>query len=164
MNPDIKQALEKELYRLGDKLISIAHWNENLVWQTASISHIDGVYNQQWIGKESLYSGCAGIILFLVELSRYTQAKQYLRAAERAMHKLLEHCRQTPSDYYAMLSGRMGVVLVALRFHKITGDIFYLQSAVQLAESSINFLQFPNLEDDLMNGTAGTLLSLLRLR
>lgn len=163
MNPNLRYSLEKELYRIGDEFIASANMDESLVWKTLSINHENGEYRQQWTEKESLYSGSAGIILFLLELSRYTQEERFFAVAEQAMNNLIQYCRNTPTDYFALLSGRMGAVYLAVRFYQITKDASYLHSAFELSNNAKDFLHSSQLESDFMNGTAGTLLGLLHL-
>lgn len=159
MTQDLRTRLETEIRRLGDQLINDADWNEALPWETLTS---DTNSNYSWARSESLYSGSAGIALFLLELGRYTGEQRFTDAAEKAMASTLEHCRTTASPYYAFITGRMSVSFAALRFFERTGKRSYLDAALELVKNCKDFLT-PTSADDFINGTSGTLLGLLLL-
>ncbi len=159
MTQDLRTRLETEIRRLGDQLLNDADWNEALPWETLTS---DTNSNYSWARSESLYSGSAGIALFLLELGRYTGEQRFTDAAEKAMASTLEYCRTTPNPYYALITGRMSVSFAALRFFERTGKRSYLDAALELAKNCKDFVN-PNSADDFINGTSGTLLGLLLL-
>jgi hypothetical protein len=159
MNTELRARIETEIRRLGDQLLRDADWTEKLPWETLTS---DADSNYSWARGESLYSGSAGIALYLLELGRYTGEQRFTDAAEKAMLSTLEHCRTTPSPYYALITGRMSVSFAALRFFERTGKRSYLDGALELVRNCKEFLT-PNSADDFINGTSGTLLGLLLL-
>ncbi len=159
MNTELRDRLEKEIRRLGDQLLRDADWTEQLPWETLTS---DADSNYSWARSESLYSGSAGIALYLLELGRYTGEQRFTDAAEKAITSTLEHCRTTPNPYYALITGRMSVSFAALRFFERTGKRSYLDAALELVKNCKEFLT-PSSADDFINGTSGTLLGLLLL-
>lgn len=159
MNTELRTRLETEIRRLGDQLLRDADWTEQLPWETLTS---DADSNYSWARSESLYSGSAGIALYLLELGRYTGEQRFTDTAEKAMTSTLEYCRTTPSPYYALITGRMSVSFAALRFFERTGKRSYLDAALELAKNCKEFLT-PTSADDFINGTSGTLLGLLLL-
>lgn len=159
MNTELRARIETEIRRLGDQLLHDADWAEKLPWETITF---DADNNYSWARSESLYSGSAGIALYLLELGRYTGEQRFTDAAEKAMLSALEHCRTTPSPYYALVTGRMSVSFVALRFFERTGKRSYVDAALELVKNCKEFLT-PHSADDFINGTSGTLLGLLLL-
>lgn len=159
MNTELRARIETEIRRLGDQLLHDADWTEKLPWETLTS---DADSNYSWARGESLYSGSAGIALYLLELGRYTGEQRFTDAAEKAMTSTLEHCRTTPNAYYALITGRMSVSFVALRFFERTGKRSYVDAALELVKNCKEFLT-PHSADDFINGTSGTLLGLLLL-
>lgn len=51
---ELRLALEKEVCRIGDQLITEANWDKEIVWQTLSIDHENQEYNVNWFDSESI--------------------------------------------------------------------------------------------------------------
>jgi lantibiotic modifying enzyme len=151
--------LLEEACQIGNSLVQQAEWKQNLVWKTLRANKEKKIL---WQYSENLYDGVAGVALFLIELSYYSQSSLHTEAAEESFQKLMEYCRQNPTSRHGFYSGRMGVSYVAYRFFEITGKQIYLAAAFELARNATDFL-ISSPPDEIFSGTSGTLLGLLHL-
>ena len=164
MNQVSGQHLLDEAMRIGDELLQRAKLDpRGLSWNTMFLSYEGGQKQIVWGQTAGIYSGVSGIALFLLELYRQTDAERYLTAAVSATAWVDHRCQTQPADSYALYTGRMGVVYAKIRMSQVTGDRRYLDRALALARPVAEELAAPSQIDDLLNGTAGTLLGLLHL-
>lgn len=148
----------KEAIRIGDQLLGAAEHDEHgIFWQSMGIGS-----NQEvaWRATESIYSGCSGISLFLLELYKQTGNESYLTAAKDAMTWTDWYCSVNPTNNYALLTGRMGVSYAHLQLYKATKEATHLKKALAITRSCGSFLNQPK---EYINGTSGVLLGLLHL-
>lgn len=151
----------KEAIRIGDQLLSEAEKESNgISWKTTNLTTDLKI---AWDKSEGMYSGSAGIIIFLTELYRQTKEKRYLEAAEQGMEWTLWFCKQNKTKYYALFTGRLGVSFALLKLYEVTKKERYRKDALQIAKQSLSFLEMRNLVYDLINGISGTLLGLMHL-
>lgn len=164
MNLVNQQQLLDEAIRIGDELLQRAKQDRHgLYWNTMFLTYEGQQKQIVWGKTEGLYSGVSGIALFLMELARQTAEDRFLDAAVLAMKWVEHRCETQPADSYTFYTGRMGVVYTMIQMSHVTGDRRYLDRALALARPSADALVAPPQIDDLLNGTAGTLLGLLHL-
>lgn len=157
----LKTQLLDEARRIGDQLLADAETDEHgMSWLTMGM---DDKHDTVFEKSEGIYSGVSGISLFLLELSRRTGDNRYLDAAKQGMKWVVHRCREIPSDYYALFTGRLGVSTSLLRMYQVLGEKSYLDNALEIARSCKNGLESPRQVNDLLNGAAGALVGLLHL-
>lgn len=150
-----------EAQRIADKLISKAEKDEHgIFWKTLTM---DSDRNTSYEIGESIYSGNAGVTLFLIELFHQNKEDKYLKAALSSFEWLFDYCKKHDPYSFAFFTGRMSVVYVFLRAYEITGDKKFLNRAATLAEGAEKFLTAGIPIDDIINGISGTLLGLTYL-
>lgn len=161
MDSQLREQILAEVRRIGDELLSKAEHDQNgMSWKSMNLSQ-DRVID--WVKGPTIYSGVSGIALFFLELYRQTQNQEYLDAAVQGMRWSEWFCRENPTDYYALFTGRMGVPLALLRMYHFTNESVYLEKALAIARSGRDFLKASGQVDDLIGGTAGALLGFLHL-
>jgi hypothetical protein len=129
-------------------------------WETMNWTEEKGV---QWGTGEGIYSGVAGIALFMLELYKQTKESKYLEASEKAMEWTDSYCRSNPGYYFAFVTGRLGVPYVMMELYKVTGKEHYKGRAIEIALESDKALSSSMLIEDFINGTSGMLVALLHL-
>ncbi|MCP4214272.1 MAG: hypothetical protein GY765_06430, partial [bacterium] len=104
-----------------------------------------------------------GIALYLLELFKFTKEEKYKDAAVSGMHWVLDYCEKNPSEYYALFTGRLGVPFALLRMAEVLDESHWQEKALELAKPCSASIEGNHRVDDLINGSAGTLLGLLHL-
>jgi hypothetical protein len=107
-----------------------------------------------------LYSGAAGIGLFLAELARATGEPRYADAARGAARWLAGPVWGRGRAAHGLHCGEPGVAYFFLRLAELLDERGYV-TAAELRVRRLRGTPFPTV--DLMYGTAGTILALLRL-
>jgi hypothetical protein len=160
-NNELKKQVTEEVIRIGDWLLSRAKKDgDGMYWESQTM---DMERNIEWREAENIYAGVAGIVLFLLELHKFTGKPEYKNAALEGMRWVVSYCKKNPSNYYAFFTGRMGVPYVLLRMAEVTGQDHWKETALEIAKSSTSSLEAPQVVDDLINGTSGTVMGLLHL-
>ncbi len=161
METDTKKGLLQEAVRIADELLAKAEKGKRgISWETMNSTEDRSI---TWHKSPVIYNGVAGIALFLVELFLHTRNEKYLRAAIDGMKWVENDCEENPDNFWAFLTGRMGIAYTMLRMASVTGDTSYLEKASAIARPCSNFLDSPYFVDDLINGSSGILLVLLHL-
>ncbi len=161
MDPQLREQILAEARRLGDELLNRAEHDQNgMSWKSMNLGQ-DRVID--WVKGPTIYSGVSGIALFFLELFRLTQNQEYLDAAVRGMRWTEWFCRENPTDYYALFTGRMGIPFALLRMYHFTKESAYLEKALAIVRTGCDFLKAANRVNDLIGGTSGALLGLLHL-
>ena len=160
-NNELRTRVAKEAIRIGDWLLSLAKKDSSgMWWETLNM---DMERNISWHASESIYAGVSGIVLFFLELHKLTREPKYMTAAVEGMHWVLNYCEKNPNTYYSFFTGRMGVPYTLLKMTEATGENRWTEKALEIAGPCNSFLELPYLNDDLINGSAGTVLGLLHL-
>ncbi len=159
-NNELRDRMSKEAIRIGEWLLSRAKKEgSGMWWETMDM---DLERNISWRESESIYTGVSGIVLFFLELHKFTSESKYKTAAVEGMRWVLNSCKKNPNAFYSFFTGRMGVSYTLLKMFEVTGESHYLEKALAIAEPCAGTID-DNGIDDLINGTAGTLLGLLHL-
>lgn len=110
--------------------------------------------------NNSIFSGKAGSILYLLELYDITQENNVL-------NKIKEIANSITINYassYAFFTGNIGIAYTFIRLYKVCSEKKYLYKALQIAKETKNHLAIKeNSLINLMNGVSGILLGLLHL-
>ncbi len=156
----MKKIFMQEAYSIAENLIAKAQKDQfGIYWETS-------IYNPQiedykLLAITNIYNGSAGITLFFLELFNVSQSKKYQEIAREGIAWVVDKHEKTEDNNYCFLTGNMSIVYLLIRAHEIFGQKEYLEKALQIAEKSKIFFQFKDCE--YLNGTAGTILSLLHL-
>ena len=148
---------------LADRLLERAHGgHEGLYWQSI---RIDSEQNGSLQVVENLYSGNAGIALFLVELSGLTGQAKYQDAAMASLRWLTAFCAVQPPQNLGGFTGRTSTFFPLIRFGELSGDRRFLDMALTIGRGcwDPSWRQWPDPLDDLLSGKAGALLAFLHL-
>lgn len=160
-NNELRERMSKEAIRIGEWLLSRAKKESSgMCWETL---YMDLKQNISWHQSESIYAGVSGIVLFFLELHKFTSESKYKTAAVEGMRWVLNHCKQKPSSNYAFFTGRMGVSYTLLKMAEATGESNWTEKALEIAKPCTSMLESPFLIDDLINGSSGVALGLLHL-
>lgn len=127
-----------------------------IYWRSFKID----ILNNKWMydaNDNGIYSGNAGIILYLIELYKATNDDEYLTAirasAERIAHQIVKAEAQNCSFY----TGASGIAYTFLKIYEITSDNYYLDFAEDLVTKCSSTIVARN---ELFSGLAGELLGL----
>ncbi|MBX7150186.1 hypothetical protein K1X84_01000 [bacterium] len=149
-----------ELARLSRSILEAAQDDIfGISWKTMALQN----RIISWNTSESLYSGTAGIALFLLNYYRHSGNQESIEAVRNAAKWIEHHCKELDSDYYAFFTGRMGIPYFLLELHKEIRDESLLHSAISIAKKSKVMLASNQHVCDLINGFSGTLLGLLHV-
>ncbi|MCP5105108.1 MAG: hypothetical protein GY950_17095 [bacterium] len=160
-NKKLRDEILNEAVRIGEWLTAKAKKEETgTSWETMSM---DLDRNIGWQTTDGIYSGVSGIALFFLELHKRTGEAEYLATAREGMRWVVDYCKKNPSQYYSFFTGRMGTPYVLLKMAEFTGEKSWKDDALELARSCTEFLDQPQSVDDLINGSSGTIVSLLHL-
>jgi hypothetical protein len=107
-----------------------------------------------------LYSGTAGVALFLAELAAATGLDDARRTATAAARHALRHAERLPGR--ALYTGALGVALAAARVGVVLADVTLVSAGRALALTCVRDGEAPD-EFDLIGGDAGGVLALLAL-
>ncbi len=160
-NNELRERMSKEAIRIGEWLLSRAKKESSgMCWETMDM---DLERNISWSASESIYTGVSGIVLFFLELHKFTSESKYKTAAVEGMRWVLNHCKKNPNTYYSFFTGRMGVSYTLLKMAEAFGESRWTEKALEIAKPCTSILESPFGIDDLINGSSGVVLGLLHL-
>lgn len=107
-----------------------------------------------------LYTGTAGVALFLSELHATTGDQAACRTAVGALRQALSRATAVPG--IGLYTGRIGIALVAARVGALLGEEEFIAAAAQLVSRSLDADKSDG-EVDLLSGMAGAIVALLWL-
>lgn len=114
--------------------------------------------------NNSIYSGKAGAIIYLIEIFEITQNYDFLIEAENLAQVIYNEVKDKESSSFAFYTGNMGVSYVFLMLYKVTQKNYFLDYSIHIAKKSKNHLALQKKPIiDLINGVSGVLLGLLHL-
>lgn len=121
-------------------------------WKTMSIDKKNDVF---WQESNGLYSGNAGIALFLVELFAKTKNSEFLDVATSATERLRTKLSKADTFRLPYLVGDLGVVAPLIRLYQVTSDSKYLSQALDVARLCAQCDKDQFGFSELLNGAAG---------
>jgi hypothetical protein len=146
---------------IGQRLVRDALWHDGrCTWVGAFPSTSPG--SQRAAGPD-VYSGTAGIGLFLAELAAATGDRAMARTARAALRQSF-HAAETvrPFERLGLFSGWPGIAWSAVRAGRAIGDDGLVPAARALVARLHHHLPEPN-DADLMSGSAGAIVALAAL-
>jgi len=157
------QVLLQEAVRIGNELLDQAKTDEHgIYWESMTMAS-DETRAISFVKSEGIYSGNAGILLFLAELYKQTQDQRYYKAVEEGTKCLAHTLKTDDSDYYALVTGRFGVLLSLIDLAEFLNHPPYVDLALEYAHNVDTFLGQPGTIMDFINGVSGTLTGLLMM-
>ena len=163
MNHTIRTQLLEEVIRIGDELLEQAeHHASGMSWNTLSLDRGDW-QRVIWHQSATLYDGVAGIVLFFLELYAQTRHERYRHAAVEGLRWVEYQYQQPVADVYPFFTGCLGVAYVMLRMAAVTQDDRFIASALRMVRPASDLLTPSTTVNDVLKGTAGTVLGLLHL-
>lgn len=110
--------------------------------------------------NNSIYTGKAGAILYLLELYQVCTKQEVLDDTLTVAKSI----QIDTNASYAFYTGNMGVAYAFLELYKITKDEDFLANALSIAKDSKNHLSLTeNSAIELLNGVSGILLGLIHI-
>lgn len=151
----------KEARQIGDDLLTRASVEVNAMhWDTMQATANGDV---EWVQTQSLYGGVAGISLFLLTLFEVTGEERFLDASVKGMCWVERRVGRIKRGAEGFFSGDLGISYVFLRLFESTKEVCFLDSAISIADRFVAEDQPDWPWDDVMRGSAGTILGLLHL-
>jgi hypothetical protein len=167
MDPQLRSQLLLEAQRIGDHVLSRAEQDEDGVhWKTLTADPVDGLGRPSelhWKARENLYSGVAGIALFLIELARQTGSTRFLGTAAAGLGWVARRVQRGLPLEPGLFVGRLGVARALLRLAEVEGDRRHAHAALEIAAPAAQAGNGLLLSDDLLQGRAGIVIGLLDL-
>lgn len=145
---------------IANKLVNQALENEyGCYWETLSYNTVTEEY--EYAIQEDLYSGNAGIILYLAEVYRLTADDSLLSIIRKAAKWLTHYCSVNKAGTYAFYTGRSGVAFLFMKLYDILKDPAYLDTAATMLDDCWDLVKARPKDTicDLLNGKAGLLLA-----
>ena len=145
--------------RIGDRLADLAYRDDtHATWLGANVSLRDGA--SPGPVRADLYSGQAGIALFLDRLAAHTASPEHRTLADGAIATL---CRQIETDRLPTLGGLSGLggILYALSHLHATRPSAELRALAGRLVAEIDRTAADDLTDDVVAGSAGNIGGLL---
>lgn len=146
--------LEKGLFLISNTLVENLLGEQNKT--NSKLQHICTKYN--------IYSGYAGIALFLIELYKFDENPRYLKAIDVAKKRMLELCLKDKSYNFSFYKGKSGVIFTLSKIYKITNEVELLDYIKELVNDDlINFIESKYVDDSLFEGRTGLMIVLNHL-
>lgn len=152
-----RDALLDAAHRIGRRVAGQAQWSGGAcTWTVVRPDRSDpaNLKAAELTGGGSVYSGTAGIALFLLELHRATGDREAARAAEGAIRWAMAD-PDVGATLFGFYSGRVGVAYAAARAGLIEEAGKYL--------APLSGQEHGDIGDDVIAGAAGSIPALLRL-
>ncbi len=151
--------------KVGRELCRDALWHEGhctwLGWAMESVQYQMRPCYRSLAGD--LYSGTAGIALFLAELSQFTQDRQQLRVVEAALRQALATAPKIDSQLqHGFYTGQVGIAYASIRAGELLKKEEFVTRGLALL-ANLKTLAFDHQMIDVLNGSAGAILALLHV-
>lgn len=151
--------------KIGRELCRDALWHEGhctwLGWAMERVQYQMRPCYRSLAGD--LYSGTAGIALFLAELSQFTQDRQQLRVVEAALRQALATAPKIDSPLqHGFYTGQVGIAYASIRAGELLKKEEFVTRGLALL-ANLKTLAFDHQMIDVLNGSAGAIPALLRV-
>lgn len=151
--------------KIGRELCRDALWHEGhctwLGWAMERVQYQMRPCYRSLAGD--LYSGTAGIALFLAELSQFTQDRQQLRVVEAALRQALATAPKIDSRLqHGFYTGQVGIAYASIRAGELLKKEEFVTRGLALL-ANLKTLVFDHQMIDVLNGSAGAIPALLRV-
>ncbi|WP_395005125.1 lanthionine synthetase LanC family protein [Undibacterium sp.] len=151
--------------KIGRELCRDALWHEDrctwLGWAFENVQYQMRTCYRSLAGD--LYSGTAGIALFLAELSQFTQDRQQLRVVEGALRQALSTAPKIESRLqHGFYTGQVGIAYASIRAGELLKKEELLARGLAML-AGLRVVPFDRQMIDVLNGSAGAIPVLLHL-
>lgn len=162
MDQPARDQILTEAKRIADELLSNAETGPNgLFFRTQYL--VDTKRNYDWMAFPDIYSGSAGIALFLMELYKQTGEEKYYQGAADAIKWSVHQCIiSSPPMRNSFYDGKGGCIYALLQLYKVRPDPALKTTAMELFDQ-MDFSLPERPVCDLLSGVSGELLALLHL-
>lgn len=163
--PKLREKISKEVIRIADELISKREKDQyGLACATMSVK---GIKDIEWIKQDSIYSGNAGIAIFLLEVYQFTTEKKYLSAVLETLNWLENHLadENTYKSYSQLMTGGpLSLCYLYLKLNLVQPDKNLVEKALKVADN-IDVKKIVNGKEmyEYLNGIGGALILLTLL-
>ena len=167
-NVPVKMSFLKTAEKIGSRLCNEAAWSGELcTWISDAMSYEQGRWQlvRRPLGS-NLYSGTAGIALFLSYLSRHSSDPTFQTTAEGAIRFAISHLeRLIAAGNFGFYSGATGLAYVLALMSEIFGSSQFAEQGFailrQLADQQERYSSLGRW--DVISGSAGLIPALLKL-
>lgn len=143
---------------LADELVRVKKVSDQGAYWECNIR--DKFLRNITVSSGSIYSGGAGVILFLLVLHK--EKKEYYNTILEAVSWVYSFYTHNECTDYSFINGRMGAAYVMLKVYDLTAEEMYLQYAVELVKKCGVFIKTCK-TSDFETGISGVLYVLVQL-
>lgn len=160
-----KQILIESAVKIADRIITKAIWTEDkCTWKVyAPDLSAPKLRKGKWENAGGMiYSGTAGIALFLAEIFRTTGDKKYLKELSGALNNSLDEAQKLPLNSFGFHSGRVGIAYSSVISGKYLERGDYIKRGLEIIEPMLG----KENEDyglDVIGGAGGAIQPLLKI-
>lgn len=160
-----KQIFLEAAVKIADRILNKAIWNtDKCTWE---IFAPDLSMPKQRKGKWEnaggmVYSGTAGIALFLTEIFRITGDKKYLKVLSGALNNSFDEVEKLPLNSFGFHSGRVGIAYTFIIAGKYLERDDYISKGLQIIEPLLG-REFEDYGIDVIGGAGGAIQPLLKI-
>lgn len=160
-----KQILIESAIKIADRIVANAIWSEDkCTWKIfAPDLSMPKLRKGKWEDAGGMiYSGTAGIALFLAEIFRTTGDKKYLKALSGALNNSFDDVQKLPLNSFGFHSGRVGIAYAFVISGKYLERDDYINRGLQILEPLLG----KESEDhglDVIGGAGGAIQPLLKI-
>lgn len=161
LNTDLKEKMMAFAKSQGEDFLHKAV-KDNNGWYWKVYEVYNGKIKEEKL-SDSIYSGMAGTLLFLIQLYETTKEDKYLEACIEGGNWLISQDNKTYNlSFYV---GNTGVAYTLIKLYRITNKKVYYDKAIDIVKTSVqNITPYAYVNNtDLLLGHAGSLLGLAHL-
>lgn len=160
MNPIDKNTFLDAAWNIGCQLIKTSTWHgDSCNWQGYSIEALNGQYQGVWKAFGSdIYSGTAGIALFLTALYKEKKDTILLKTIGGAVEQMKSTMYQAPE--HGFYAGKPGIAAALIKIGTELDRKDWIEDGIALLQT-VSSSSLQSYEIDVISGAAGTIPVLL---
>lgn len=153
--------LLKEAEIIGNYIHSkVRTGNGTFFWESYEIDFSNRVVKSK---SDNIYSGNAGIVLFLIELFKSTCNDKFLVMSKKSMDSILKTDQKSSNDNYSFLIGKFGVAYTLLKLYQTSNEATYLEQCLKIVEEFDKNFDRMNYPNEYLYGYSGMIIPLLHI-
>lgn len=160
-----KQIFLEVAVKIADRILNKAIWNtDKCTWEifAPDLSMLK-LRKGKWENAGGMvYSGTAGIALFLAEIFRITGDKKYLKVLSGALNTSFDEVQKLPLNSFGFHSGRVGIAYTFIIAGKYLERDDYKSKGLQIIEPLLG-KEFEDYGLDVIGGAGGAIQPLLKI-
>ncbi|MEW6193816.1 MAG: lanthionine synthetase LanC family protein [Bacteroidota bacterium] len=160
-----KQIFLEAAVKIADRILNKTIWNtEKCTWEIfAPDLSMPKLRKGKWENAGGMvYSGTAGIALFLAEIFRITGDKKYLKVLSGALNNSFDEVKKLPLNSFGFHSGRVGIAYAFVISGKYLERDDYKSKGLQILEPLLG-KEFEDYGLDVIGGAGGAIQPLLKI-